>query len=137
MKLTLEEILNLNYEINGATMSKDGVQTVLSKGLLKQKTSMKNKLYFQRLNLLVASEVKLMEDAKKDLYEKYGEKHDDGSITVAAENIEEFSKEFNELMSAEKEIDVKDLWSTDLTINDFSSIETDEVYTIFFKLFDN
>ncbi len=70
MKLTLEEILNLNYEINGATMSKDGVQTVLSKGLLKQKTSMKNKLYFQRLNLLVASEVKLMEDAKKDLYEK-------------------------------------------------------------------
>jgi hypothetical protein len=136
MKLTLEEISNLNYELNGLTLTKEGVQTVFSKGLLKQKTSMKNKIYFQRLNNVVAEEVKLMEAARKELYEKYGNADEDGSITIPSNDIQEFQKEFESLLKAEKEIDVKNLWATDLTIEDLSSIETDEVYPIFFKLFD-
>ena len=41
MKLNLNEIVELHYELNGMTYTKEGVSTVVSSGLLKQKTSMK------------------------------------------------------------------------------------------------
>jgi hypothetical protein len=135
MKLKMEEILQLNYELNGMVITKDGVQEELSKGLLKQKTSMKNKLYFQRLNKLVKEEVKLFEDTKKELFEKLG-KQKENDLVIPDENIEEFNKEYNDLLSAEKNIDVSTLWSSPITPDDLASIETDENYPIFLKLVD-
>lgn len=136
MKLQLHEIVGLHYELNGITKQKnDGTQEVVSQGLLKQKASLKVKVYLQRLNKIVADEVKLYEENRLELYKKYGEEAD-GQITLKKENFEGFNKEHEELLTAEKEVDVKMLWSTDLTVENLAAIETDEVYPIFLKLID-
>lgn len=135
MKLTLNEIVQLDFELNGMSYFKDGVQTPVTQGLLKQKTSMKNKLYFQRLNKIVREEVKLFEDAKKELFERLGEQKDN-ELVIPSNNLDEFNKEYNELLSVEKEIDVVNLWSSSLTPEDLSSIETEENYPIFLSLID-
>ena len=136
MKLKLHEIVGLHYELNGITKQKnDGTQEVVSQGLLKQKASLKVKVYLQRLNKIVADEVKLYEENRTELFKKYGEEAE-GQITLKKENFEEFNKEHEELLTAEKEVDVKMLWSTDLTVDNLAAIETDEVYPIFLKLID-
>jgi hypothetical protein len=135
MKLKMEEILQLNYELNGMVITKDGVQEELSKGLLKQKTSMKNKLYFQRLNKLVQGEVKIFEDTQKELFKSFGEEKD-GEVVIPTEKIEEFNKEYKEVLASEIEINPSTLWSSNLTIEDLSSIETEEIYPVFMKLVD-
>lgn len=137
MKLKLHEVVSLNYELNGITkQKKDGSSEIISQGLLKQKTNMKTKLYLQRLNKLVADEFKLYEDARQELLRKYGEEKD-GMITIEKEKIADFNKELEDLLTAEKEIDVQNLWSSELTIDTVDSIETDEIYPIFLKLIDN
>jgi hypothetical protein len=137
MKLKLHEIVSLNYELNGITkQSKDGSSEIISQGLLKQKTNMKTKLYLQRLNKLVADEFKLFDDAKNELYKKFGEEKD-GMVKIEKENFEDFNKEFEDLLTAEKEIDVQNLWSGEMTIDTVDSIETDEIYPIFLKMIDN
>jgi hypothetical protein len=117
------------------TYTKEGVSTVVSNGLLKQKTSMKNKLYFQRLNKVVAEEIKMLDESKKELFDKFGEGEGE-EIHIPKEKIEEFNKEYVDLLKAEKEIDVVSLWSTDVTPETLSSIETEEVYPVFLKLVD-
>lgn len=136
MKLKLHEIVGLFFELNGITKQKnDGSQEVVSQGLLKQKASLKVKVYLQRLNKIVSDENKIYEDSKLELFKKYGEEKD-GQITLKKENVEDFNKELEELLSAEKDVDVKMLWSTDLTVDNLASIETDETYPIFLKLID-
>lgn len=127
MKLTMQEIILLNYELNGMVMSKGDQQEVISKGLLKQKASLKVKLYLQRLNKLVADEVALAAKAEQEILDK---KKEEGA------DIEALDAEYKAMLKAEKEIDVKNLWSSDLTVESLSEIETDETYPIFFKLID-
>jgi hypothetical protein len=137
MKLKLHEVVALHYELNGITkQKKDGTSDVISHGLLKQKTSMKVKLYLQRLNAVVSEEFKLYSEAEQELFKKYGEQ-DGEMIVVSQEKFADFAKEKEELLTAEKEIDVKNLWSSDLTIDNLASIETDEIYPVFLKLIDN
>ena len=144
MKLTLVEIENLNYELNGLMIRTGATQTQISKGLLSQKASMKTKLYIQRLNKIVAEEIKLLEDARKELFEKFAEIDPEVAVeegkepekVVPVEKRAEYQKEYEELMKAEKEIDVVNLWSNDLTAESIASIETDENYPVFLKLID-
>lgn len=144
MKLTLTEIEALNYELNGMSLSKDGVTTDVTKGLLNQKASMKIKLYIQRLNKIVAEEVKLIADFRKELFDKFAvvdktvsvEDGKEPEKTVPVDKIDELNKEYIDLMSAEKEIDVINLWSGDLTVDSIANIETDENYPVFLKLID-
>lgn len=136
MKLALHEIVGLHYELNGITkQNKDGSVEVISNGLLKQKASLKVKVYLQRLNKVISEEVKLYEDAKLELFKKFGEE-EDGQITLKKEFIASFNREHEDLLTAEKEIEVKNLWSTDLTIDTIAAIETEETYPIFLKLID-
>ena len=136
MNLQLHEIINLNYELNGVSrQAEDGTTEQLSKGLLNQKTSLKVKVYLQRLNKIVAEEVKLYDDAKKELFQKYGTE-EDGRISINPDALESFNKDHVDLLTASKKIDVEMLWSTDLTIDNLSSIETEEVYPVFLKLVD-
>ncbi len=111
MKLKLAEIIALNFELNGLVRN----DKVVMQGLMRQKMSLKVKLYLQRLDKLVQDEVELYNKAIKE------NKNED---------------ELKELLEAEKEIEVKNLWSSDLTSESISSIETDEHYPIFFKLID-
>lgn len=134
--MKLHEIINLYYELNGVSkQTQDGTE-VISLGILKQKMSLKNKVYLQRLNKLVSDEVKLYEDAKKELFEKYGKQEGDSSF-IPAESIELFNQEHLDLLTAEKSIDVSNLWGTDLTLEALETIETDEFYPQLFDLIDS
>lgn len=131
MKLTMTEINNLYFEINGLARGKD----VVMHGLLKQKTSLKTKVYLQRLAKAIEDDYKLYESEKLELFKKYG-KEKDGMLSVSADKMEDFTKDLNELGSAEKDINVSTLWSTDLTLDNLN-FDTDEYYPVFFKLIDN
>ena len=135
MNLKLHEVIALYYELNGVT--KQGETTeVLSQGMLKQKMSLKTKVYLQRLNKVVSEELKIYEDAKMELWKKYGEEKE-GQIEIASEKIPDFNKELNELLTAEKEINVSELWGADLKLEHLESIETDEYYPALLALIDN
>jgi hypothetical protein len=136
MKLTLQQVIDLNYELNGlAVTTSEGKQIQLSKGILAQKTSMKLKLYLQRLNKVVADEVKLYTDAKKEIFDKYaiGETEDK---KIPDDKIDEADKEHKDLITAEKEIDVANLWSGNITIETLADIESEENYPVLLKLID-
>jgi hypothetical protein len=134
--MKLHEIVNLYYELNGVTKQGKEGSEVISQGILKQKTSLKTKVYLQRLNKVVSEEVKLYEDAKKELFEKYG-KQEGESMFVPAESMEAFNQEHLDLLTAEKEINVSSLWGADLTLEALESIETDEFYPQLFELIDS
>ena len=135
MNLKLHEVLSLYYELNGVT--KQGQETeVLTQGMLKQKMSLKTKVYLQRLNKIVSEEVKLYEEAKQELWKKWGDEKD-GMIEIPAEKVADFNKELQDLLTAEKEINVSELWGADLKVEHLESIETDEFYPALFTLLDN
>ena len=135
MNLKLHEVIALYYELNGVT--KQGKETeVLSQGMLKQKTSLKTKVYLQRLNKVVSEEVKLYEEAKQELFKKYGEEKE-GMIEIPSDKIADFNKELQDLLTAEKEINVSELWGADLKFEHLENIETDEYYPALFTLIDS
>lgn len=133
--MKLHEIINLYYELNGVTKQTKEGDEVISLGILKQKMSLKNKVYLQRLNKVVSEEVKIYEEAKKELFEKYTEK-DGENVIVPADKIEQFNQEHFDLLTAEKDINVSSLWGADLTLEALESIETDEFYPQLFQLID-
>ena len=135
MNLKLHEVLSLYYELNGVT--KQGQETeVLTQGMLKQKMSLKTKVYLQRLNKVVSEEVKLYEEAKQELWKKWGDEKD-GMIEIPADKVADFNKELQDLLTAEKEINVSELWGAELKVEHLESIETDEFYPALFTLIDN
>jgi hypothetical protein len=136
MTLKLHEVINLYYELNGVTKQTKEGSEVVSLGILKQKMSLKSKVYLQRLNKVVSDEVKLYEDAKKELFEKYGKQEGDSTF-IPAESIEAFNQEHLDLLTAEKSIDVSNLWGSDLTLEALETIETDEFYPQLFDLIDS
>lgn len=127
MKLRLDEIIELFYELNGRSIQSENEVKVISKGLLAQKLNLKTKLYLQRLNKVVLEEVKIYEELEKELVKKYDN---------IQENIESYLNDKREILSAEKDIDVSNLWSSDLKIEDIN-LETEEFYPVFLKLLDH
>jgi hypothetical protein len=135
MNLKLHEVLSLYYELNGVT--KQGQETeVITQGMLKQKMSLKTKVYLQRLNKVVSEEVKLYEEAKQELWKKWGDEKD-GMIEIPSDKVSDFNKELQDLLTAEKEINVSELWGADLKLEHLESIETDEFYPALFTLIDS
>ena len=61
----------------------------------------------------------------------------DGMIEIPAEKVADFNKELQDLLTAEKEINVSELWGADLKVEHLESIETDEFYPALFTLIDN
>ena len=136
MKLKLTEIYDLNFELNGMNVkTADGKVHQQSVGLLGQKISMKVKLYLQRLSKIVTEEAELLEKSMKELFDKYAE-GEEGKKVVPADKQEEYKKEQEEVLNIEKDIDVVNLWSGEITIESLASIETNENYPIFLKLID-
>lgn len=133
MNLKLHEVINLFYELNGITKP-DG--EVVSQGLLKQKMSLKVKVYLQRLNNAIGEDIKIYEEARKELFKKHGEEGEGGNISIPGDKVSDFNKDHADLIEADKNIDVAALWGSDLTLDSFSSIETEEFYPLVFKLVD-
>lgn len=136
MTIKLHEVINLYYELNGVTKQTPDGSEVISLGILKQKMSLKSKVYLQRLNKVVSDEVKLYEDAKKELFEKYGKQEGD-SMLIPTDSIEAFNQEHLDLLTAEKSVDVSTLWGADLTLDALETIETNEFYPQLFELIDS
>lgn len=135
MNLKLHEVIALYYELNGVTRQGE-TSEVLSQGMLKQKMSLKTKVYLQRLNKVVSEELKLYEEAKNELFKKFGEEND-GMLEVPKDKVADFNKEHLDLLTAEKDISVSELWGADLKIEHLESVETDEYYPALFSLIDN
>ena len=135
MNLKLHEVIALYYELNGVTRQGESTE-VLSQGMLKQKMSLKTKVYLQRLNKVVSEELKLYEEAKNELFKKYGEEND-GMLEIPKDKIADFNKEHLDLLTAEKEINVSELWGADLKLEHLESVETDEYYPALFSLIDS
>ena len=135
MNLKLHEVIALYYELNGVTRQGETTE-VISQGMLKQKTSLKTKVYLQRLNKVVSEELKIYEEAKTELYKKYGDEKE-GMIEIPSEKISDFNKELQDLLTAEKEINVSELWGADVKVEHLESIETDEYYPALLTLIDN
>lgn len=135
MNIKLHEVLSLYYELNGVVKTVESQTDVISQGILKQKMSLKFKIYLQRLNKIVSDEFNLFEETKKELFQKYGEEKD-GMLFIKKENEDLFRQELEDILNSEKSIDVSSLWSSDLTLDNLSSIETDEYYPVLFKLID-
>jgi hypothetical protein len=98
--------------------------------------SLKTKVYLQRLNKVVSEEVKLYEEAKQELWKKWGDEKD-GMIEIPSDKVSDFNKELQDLLTAEKEINVSELWGADLKLEHLESIETDEFYPALFTLIDS
>lgn len=125
MKLTYNEIAQLAVEINGNGRD--------FKGILKQKVSMKVKVQIHRLNQVVQDELKIFEELRKELFQKFGEEKN-GTITIPPDKISDFQPEFEELLSIEKEINATTLWTTPLKIDDIEAMETEEFYPTIIKV---
>jgi len=145
--LTLNEVYELESELNG--FSHEGKK--IFDGLLNQKTSFVVKYHLKKLYQLVKVEKDLIDELKNDLIKKYGTEREDGTIVIEprvkvsetvdnGEDVEkfvvnqkflEFQKEFNNILEQSKTIE-----HHAFVIDDFSNIETDDNYTVFYKLLD-
>ena len=119
MKIKLQEAISLSMEING---TKD------YKGLVSQKLSFKNKFLLNKIYASIEKDLKLFDDTKKELFEKYGEK-DGENITIAADKFPSFAEEFNPLLEVEVEVN-----ANGLKLEDIESLETEEYYPTLVKL---
>ena len=143
--LKLYELYNLYAELNGLVNNQ--TEEIISKGLLSEKLKLNTKYWITELAKKVSVEKEVVENLKEETMKKYGEVDDNGVVfiprfinTVTNEEgkiisgdinpkLIEFEKEFNILLQEEKTIEYKEF-----KLSDFENIETDGVYTIFFKL---
>jgi hypothetical protein len=143
--LKLHEIYSLHGELNGLVNNQTG--EVVSKGLLAEKLKLSTKYYITELAKTINKEREIVDKVKEELIKKHGEVDENGGVfisrfinTVKNEEgkiisgdinpkIISFEKEFNEFLQDEKTIEYKEF-----KLSDFDGIETEGIYTTFFKL---
>ena len=133
MNLKLHQLVTLYYELNGFVSSQQNQPNLI--GILKQKMSLKTKIYLQRLNNMVSEEFKIYEQAKKELFEKYGNEKD-GVIEIPNNKYLQFNAEHFLILDVEKQIDIKQLWGDDFNIQALIDIETTDCYPVLFSILD-
>ena len=137
IKLSLGEIINLEAEINGVVNQQTG-QVVL-KGLLAENINLVIKYRLTKLAESLAADKKTVDDMRNDLVKKYGEEDGKGGISVethldkaktqANPKFEEFVKEYNTLLSEQKEIDFPTI-----TLEDIKDVKSEAFYGMFLRL---
>lgn len=136
IKLSLNDALSLEFELNGATNPE--TKQVIFNGLLSEKMSLKTKYWLTKLSDKLTSEKKTIEELRNDLIKKYG-KEENGQVFIKTFLNEEtkeinpdwtsFSKEVNELLSEEKEFDYNPI-----PLEDLAEISSEGRYNLIFKL---
>jgi len=143
--LKLHEFYNLDAELNGVVNQQNG--EVVSKGLLAEKIKLTTKYWLTDLAKKVAAEKQAVEALKEELIKKHGEADDNGAISIPmyiniVTNEEgeivsrevnpkfvDFQNDFNALLQEDKELEYKAF-----KLDEFENVESDGVYTTFFKL---
>ena len=143
--LKLHEFYNLDAELNGVVNQQTG--EVISKGLLAEKIKLTTKYWLTDLAKKVAAEKQAVEALKEDLIKKHGETDENGAVSIPmyiniVTNEEgeivsrevnpkfvDFQNDFNALLQEDKELEYKPF-----KLDEFENVESDGVYTTFFKL---
>ena len=108
MKLTVKELLDL----------KPGLEKLIAQDL-PVKVAYKVSKILKKLQ----SEYELFDSRKMVLFEKYGEKKEDGNVQVKNEHIAAFNKDFGEMVEIEIEADISKIKVEDLEGATMSSID--------------
>jgi hypothetical protein len=142
-KLTIDQILQLDAEINGFTNPQSG--EVVYEGFVKQPLSILLKYELTELSNRLKEERETVDSLRNELIEKYGEKTEDGGIqitptieekkgkkteTVRNPKYVEFIEEYNKLLQKEIEIAHPEITKEDLK----DAGKTKDQYNILFKL---
>lgn len=78
----------------------------------------------------IETELKPLEEARRKLFTKYGERGENGSYTIKPENLETFSKESKELFDTEIDIDTDKIEiKSDIQIDAATVLALDEMVT--------
>jgi hypothetical protein len=143
--LKLHEFYALEAELNGVTNNQTG--EVVAKGLLSEKIKLTTKYWLSDLNKKVAAEKESVEKLKEELIKKHGETDETGNISIPMyinvvtdeegeivsrevnPKFVEFQTDFNTLLGEERELEYHAF-----KLEEFDSVETDGVYSTFFKL---
>lgn len=131
--LKLHEILTLEAEINGFVNPQTG-EKVLD-GFLKEKLNLGVKYRLTKLSEELKKEKAILDGMREELIKEYGEEKE-GQISIQPmidneinPKFIEFQTKYTELLSEEKEINY-----TPLSISELDKIESNENYSILFKL---
>jgi hypothetical protein len=134
--LTLGEIITLEAELNGFIHPETGEKVV--SGLLSHKLNLAKKYWLTKLADKCQSEKKVVDGLRDELVKKFGEQKDDKievktfldeERTQINPNYIEFQGEYMTLLSEKKELEYKPI-----TLSDLESIDSEENYSIIFKL---
>lgn len=107
IELTNEQILSVNQSLEDLQKSKI---------VLNIKASYK----LARIRKVIQSFVGIIQQQQVELYQKYGEPQENNTIKVTAENIEAFTKEYEELLLISNKIEIDPI-----SLEDFGEIEID------------
>jgi hypothetical protein len=146
ISLKLHEFYELEAELNGITNTKTG--EVIAKGLLGEKIKLTTKYWLSDLVKKVSAEKDSVEKLKEELIKKYGTADEDGNVTIPMyinEVIDEdtkkmvsgdvnpdfikFQNEFSTLLNEDRDLEYKSF-----KLEEFDNVETDNNYSVFFKL---
>ena len=143
--LQLGQILQLEAEVNGVVNAQTG-QTI-AKGLMKEVLKFKTKYWLMQLSDDLIEEKKKIEAVRDQLVKELGEEDETGSMSlpvfinevqdedgkVVSKEVNpkfvEFQEKFNELL-----VETKEVAHGKFLLEDFESVESAEVYPVFFKL---
>jgi uncharacterized membrane protein YheB (UPF0754 family) len=134
--LKLNEILTLEAELNGFTNPQTGEKVL--EGFLKEKLNLATKYRLTKLSEELKKEKSILDGLRDELIKEYGTEEDgqttikmfeDKKQTKINPKFVEFQSKYTELLDEEKVIDY-----TPLTISDLDKIESNENYSILFKL---
>lgn len=134
--LKLHEILTLEAELNGFTNPQTGERVL--EGFLKEKLNLATKYRLTKLSEELKKEKAILDGLREDLIKELGEEKD-GQISIPTfedkkqtkinPKFIEFQSKYTELLDTDKNIEY-----TPLTISDLDKVETNENYSILFKL---
>jgi hypothetical protein len=134
--LKLHEILTLEAELNGFTNPQTGEKVL--EGFLKEKLNLATKYRLTKLSEELKKEKSILDGLRDELIKEYGSE-ENGQISIQMfqdkkqtkinPKFVEFQSKYTELLDEGKVIDY-----TPLTISDLDKIESNENYSILFKL---
>lgn len=134
--LKLHEILTLEAELNGFTNPQTGERVL--EGFLKEKLSLGTKYRLTKLSDELKKEKTILDGLREDLIKEYGE-NKEGQISIPTfEDDErtkvnpkfiEFQSKYTELLDEDKELEY-----TPLSISDLDKVESNENYSILYRL---
>jgi uncharacterized membrane protein YheB (UPF0754 family) len=134
--LKLNEILTLEAELNGFTNPQTGEKVL--EGFLKEKLNLATKYRLTKLSEELKKEKAILDGLRDELIKEYGTEEDgqtsikmfeDKKQTKINPKFIEFQSKYTEFLDEDKVIDY-----TPLTISDLDKIESNENYSVLFKL---